>query len=187
MLNEVKLIGRPARDTPSELETTPGYRRPLPPDLLRQVSRRLQIMTLVGAGLWILGVSLGHVADHTLNPEGPRWAQINLSDLIAAGSVALSLALFFYLRKGDRDPAAVINLSLAYMIVTALAIAVMLHWGMAPSEKLDPQPMITWIGAGDPHVRGHCPCAALEVVSGWISCRLDGSDRHGARTGRWSL
>jgi serine/threonine-protein kinase len=91
-------------------------------------------------------VGIGHFAFHSIAPEDPRWSQLNITDLIAVGSVALSLALFFYLQKGDRNPAAVINLSLAYMIVTALAIAVMLHWGLAPRDKLDMTPMISWIG-----------------------------------------
>jgi serine/threonine-protein kinase len=103
-------------------------------------------MALVGAGLWTLGTGLGRLADYSLNPADPRLAKVNVVDLIAAGSVALSLGLFFYLRKGNRNPAAVINLSLAYMIVTALGIAVMLHWGMPPGDKLDVEPMITWIG-----------------------------------------
>jgi hypothetical protein len=143
---ETQLIGRPASTTPAELKTTAGHRRPLPADLLRQASRRLQILALVGAGLWTSGVGLGHFALHSMAPEDPRWAQINITDLTGVVSVALSLGLFFYLRKGDRNPAAVINLSLAYMIVTALAIAFMLHWGMAPRDKLDVSPMITWIG-----------------------------------------
>ena len=140
-----RLIGLP-RDTPSELKSAAGHSKPLPADLLRQASRRLQIMALVGAGLWTLGVGLGHFALHSISPDDPRWAQFNISDLIAVGSVSLSLALYFYLRKGDRDPAGVVNLSLAYMVVTALALAFMLHWGLAPRDKLNVRPMITWIG-----------------------------------------
>jgi eukaryotic-like serine/threonine-protein kinase len=143
---DAKLIGLPARDTPPDLKSGAGHPKPLPADLLRQASRRLQIMALVGAGLWTLGVGLGHFALHSMSPDDPRWAQFNISDLIAVGSVSLSLALYFYLRKGDRDPAGVVNLSLAYMVVIALALAFMLHWGLAPRDKLDVRPMITWIG-----------------------------------------
>jgi eukaryotic-like serine/threonine-protein kinase len=145
-MSETKLIGRPASTTPAELRTTAGHRRPLPADLLRQASHRLQIMALVGAGLWTLGVGLGHFALHSIDPGDPRWARVNITDLIAVGNVALSFALFFYLRKGNRNPGGVINLSLAYMVVTALGIAVMLHWGLAPRDKLDMRPMISWIG-----------------------------------------
>src|SRR4051812_2034252 len=141
-----KLIGLPRGDTPAELRTTAGHRRELPPDLLRQVSRRLQILALVGAGLWTFGVGLGHLALHSIDPQDPTWSRLNITDLIAIGSIALSFALFFYLRKGNRDPSAVVNLSLAYMVVTALAIAVTLHWSLAPRDQIDIRPMITWIG-----------------------------------------
>ena len=110
-MSDAKLIGLPARDTPPDLKSATGHPKPLPADLLRQASRRLQIMALVGAGLWTLGVGLGHFALHSISPDDPRWAQFNISDLIAVGSVGLSLGLFFYLRKGDRDPAGVVNLS----------------------------------------------------------------------------
>jgi eukaryotic-like serine/threonine-protein kinase len=143
---EAKLIGPPDRETPSELRTTAGHRRTLPADLLRQASRRLQILALVGAGLWTLGVGIGHFAFHSLDPSDPRWSRVNITDLLAVGNVALSFALYFYLRKRDRNPDSVINLSLAYMVVTGLGLAVLLHWGLAPRDHIDVQPMITWIG-----------------------------------------
>jgi eukaryotic-like serine/threonine-protein kinase len=146
IMPETKLIARPTSTTPQELRTTAGHRRALPADLLRQTSRRLQIMALVGAGLWTLGVGIGHFALHTLTPDDPRWSRLNITDLIAVANVALSLALYVYLRKGDRNPAGVVNLSLAYMVVTALGLSLMLHWGLAPRDRLDMTPMISWIG-----------------------------------------
>jgi hypothetical protein len=144
---EPKLIGRPARgETPVELSSLAGRTWSLPADLLRQTSKRLQIMALVGAGLWTFGVGIGHYAYHAINPEDPRWSRFNITDLIAVFSVSLSLALFFYLRRRERNPAAVINLSLAYMVVTAFALAVMMHVGLAPRDRMDVTPMITWIG-----------------------------------------
>jgi serine/threonine-protein kinase len=146
MLNQPNLITRPAEYTPAQLNATAG-RTPLPPDLLRQASRRLQIIALVGAGLWTLGTALGRLAP--LNPDAPRLAQANVSDVIAAVSVTLSLGLFFYLRKGDRNPAAVINLGLAYMVVTALGVALLEHWGLAPADNRyisNVLPTISWIG-----------------------------------------
>src|SRR3954467_8332476 len=112
MPNDPKLIARPEKETPTELRSTAGRRRPLPPDLLRQASRRLQIMALVGAGLWTLGVGLGHLALHSVDPGDPRWTRFGITDFIAVGSVVLSLALFFYLRKASRNPAGIVNLSL---------------------------------------------------------------------------
>jgi serine/threonine-protein kinase len=149
---EPMLIGRPARgETPVELRSLAGRRHTIPADLLRQVSRRLQILALIGAGLWITGVGIGHIAFHRLNPADPRWTHFRGTDLIATASVALSLALFFYLRRGDRDPGIVVNLALGYMIAIAFALAMMLHWGLAPARArtltpVELAPMITWIG-----------------------------------------
>jgi eukaryotic-like serine/threonine-protein kinase len=145
MGHEAKLIGRP-RETPAELRTSGGYQRALPADLLLQASGRLQIMALVSAGLWVFGSGLGRLAFHALYPQDPGPAHLDISELIALGSVALSFALFFYLRRATRNPEVVINLGLAYMVVTSLALAGLLHWGLAPRGKMDMEPMITWIG-----------------------------------------
>src|ERR671914_3109238 len=95
---DTKLIGRPANTTPSDLKSTRG-RRQLPPDLLRQASRRLQILALIGAALWILGPGLGHLALYLTTPEDPRWAQFGTTDAIAAVEALIGLGLFGYLRS----------------------------------------------------------------------------------------
>ena len=173
---EPKLIGREARsETPVELRSVAGRRQALPADLLRQTSRRLQIMSLVGAGLWTLGVGIGNLAFHSTAPEDPRWSRLNITYLIAAANVALSLALYFYLRKRERDPASVVNLSLAYMIVTGLGLAIMLHWGIAPRNAMDVTPDDHLDRPGDSHVRGHRPRSALEDAAGRVPGCLHGS------------
>jgi eukaryotic-like serine/threonine-protein kinase len=118
----------------------------MPDDLLRQASRRLEILALIGAALWLLAPSLAHVAYHATSPASPLWQQFRVTDTIAAASIATSLALFFYLRKRNRDPMFVMDLSLAYMVATAVAAGIMLHWGPVPRKALDTSPMITWIG-----------------------------------------
>jgi serine/threonine-protein kinase len=143
---ETKLIGLPARDTPTELKTASGHRRRLPPDLLRQASGRLQILSLVGAGLWILGPGLAHLALFLSNPENPRWAQFGASEIICTVGVAISLALYAYLRSGHRDPARVMNLALGYMVACAALIGLMIHWEPAWATPMDARPMITWTG-----------------------------------------
>ncbi|HEV8453627.1 MAG TPA: serine/threonine-protein kinase [Gemmatimonadales bacterium] len=142
---ETKLIGLPARETPSELKSTAGHRRPFPADLLRQASRRLQILALVGAALWILGPALGHLALYLTHPENPRWAQFGATDLICTAGVLISLAVFVYTRTGDHDPAFVMDLALVYMVGCAAASGLMIHWGPVSSTPADTRPMITWI------------------------------------------
>src|SRR5688572_481336 len=113
---EAKLIGRPASSTPSDLKSTRG-RRQLPPDLLRQASRRLQILALIGAALWIFGPGLAHLALYLTTPEDLRWARFGTTDAIAAVEALIGLNLYLYLRRRDRDPTHILDLALVYMVV----------------------------------------------------------------------
>ena len=146
-MTEPKLIGRPAPEsTPTALKSTRGRRRDLPPDLLRQASRRLEIMALVGTVLWILGPILGHIAFHSREPENPKWLHLIPTDLVALGTAVVSLALVFYLRKVKHDPAFVVDLSLVYMVLSAVVIGTVMHWASPDDKQLPLLPMITWIG-----------------------------------------
>jgi eukaryotic-like serine/threonine-protein kinase len=138
-----KLIGLPAQTTPADLRTSQGYRRQLPADLLRQASRRLQILALVGASLWVLGPAFGHLALGLSQPNDPRWAEFGTIDKIAALGVAISLAVFLYTRIRERNPRFVMDLALIYMVASAGCIGLMIHWGSSATE-MDPTPMITW-------------------------------------------
>ncbi len=126
------------------MKSTPGRRR-LPPDLLRQASRRLEIMALIATVLWVLGTVLGHLAFHATTPDDPRWAEVLPTDLIAIGGAVMSLALFLYIRRGNHDPAFVMDLGLVYMVVSAATIGILMHWGEAV-EELTVNPTITWVG-----------------------------------------
>jgi eukaryotic-like serine/threonine-protein kinase len=144
-MTDAKLIGRPASTTPSDQKSTRGRRR-LPPDLLRQASRRFQILALIGAALWILGPGLGHLALYLTSPEDPRWAQFGTTDAIAAVESLIGLNLYFYLRRRDRDPVRLLDLALVYMVVCAVGIALMFHLGPPGVTPVNTQPMISWIG-----------------------------------------
>src|ERR671934_2588324 len=80
---QTERIAQPRRETPSELRTTTGYRRRLPEDLLRQASRRVEIIALIGAALWTLGPALGHLAIYISQPGNPRSTQFQALDVIA--------------------------------------------------------------------------------------------------------
>ncbi len=129
-----KLIGRLARETITGPRTTPGPRK-LPGDLLRQASRRVEIMAFVAGGLWILAPALGHVALYFAEPVDPRWARFNVVDGIATSCLAISVALYAYLRTGKRDPAFVMDLALAYMVVMAFGIGVLWCGSASPSAR----------------------------------------------------
>jgi len=105
----------------SSAKPSQSGRRPraLPPDLLREASRRLGIMCLVACGLWTLATVLGHLAVRSMSHGDPQWLHLGGPDAISALSVLASVVLFFYTRRGDRDPRSVLDLGLAYMVFTA--------------------------------------------------------------------
>jgi tRNA A-37 threonylcarbamoyl transferase component Bud32 len=142
---DAKLIARPASATPAEVKTPTGGRR-LPSDLLRQASRRLEIVALIATVLWPVGTVLGHLAFHATNPGDPRWAQILPSDVVAAVGGVMSLGLFLYLHfhKADHGPAFIMDLGLVYLVVLAAFVGILMHWNdVRPS--MDTGPVITWI------------------------------------------
>ena len=144
---ERRLIDRVSRETPAELRASGRRRaRPLPEDLLRQASQRLQIMALVGSALWIVGTVLGHVAYHSSHPDDPSWSTVQVPDLVAVASATLGLALLAWLRLRPPDPAAVPTIGLMYMVATTFAIGVMIHWGRRLTGPIDVDAQITWVG-----------------------------------------
>jgi len=144
---QAKLIGQRQRETPSESSgSRAGQQRRLPPDLLRQASKRLQILALIGAALWALGPGLGHLALYLTSPQDPRWGQFGTTDAIAAVSILIGLSLYGYLRHRDHDPAFIMNLALVYLIVCAAGIALLFHMGPPGVTPVDTEPMISWIG-----------------------------------------
>jgi eukaryotic-like serine/threonine-protein kinase len=143
---ETRLIGLPAQDTPPELRTSQGYRRRFPPDLLRQASRRLEILALVGASLWILGPAFGHLALALNQPNDARWSHLGPTDTIAMVGVLISLSAFLFARNRDWNPELLMDLALGYMVACAACIGLMIHWGPPSGTPIDTRPMITWTG-----------------------------------------
>jgi hypothetical protein len=121
-----QLIGPVQGGTPAEPGVSRGRTRPLPYDLLKEASRRLEIMSLLAAALWILGtvgdrlvlVAMGNLS----------WRQWHATDSISAVSVLVSLGLFVYIRSGDRDPIFILDLGRAYMVGMSLALGLVIHW-----------------------------------------------------------
>jgi eukaryotic-like serine/threonine-protein kinase len=92
----------------------------LPADLLDQASRRLGIMCLVVAGLWIANF----VVWHFLQPpptKMPDIAILRLFDMLAMVGVVISLALYWYSRRSGRDPRLLLNLGLGYELLVAFS------------------------------------------------------------------
>lgn len=103
-------------------------------------------MSLVGAVLWIVGTILGRLAMQSMQAGESSWLPLTLGDAIAAVSAVASLGLFVYTRRPNRDPQRVLDVGLAYMVLTALALGVTFHTGpILPTLSVAPQ--LSWIGA----------------------------------------
>jgi len=103
-------------------------------------------MSLVAAGLWTVGTILGHVAFRSMQVEGSHWLDLSTADAIAAASIVASLLLFAYTRTADTEPRRILDLGLAYMVLTALALGLIVHSGPIVSTTAV-SPQISWTGA----------------------------------------
>jgi eukaryotic-like serine/threonine-protein kinase len=170
-----RILGAMARDTPSDLTVTTGGRpRRLPDDLLRQASKRLQILALVGAGLWVLGPALGHLALHLAEPQNSEWTTFRVLDAIAVFAFATSIALYYYVGHTTRDPAFVLDLSLVYLVLTAIDLGVMIHWGPVTVAPTVPRPMISWIGPVILMTAAIVPAEPRKMlVAGFLAASMD--------------
>ncbi len=147
-----QLILPPRGSTPPALSDSQGRHRTLPPDLLREASQRLGILSLLGAVLWFLGTLLGHISLRAQTPPGDtRWRSIVLPvDAIAAVSIVASLALYWYTRR-HRSSRISLDLGLAYMIASSFGIGLLFHLGVIflgehpPGNRII-SPEITWVG-----------------------------------------
>ncbi len=146
-MSKPRLIGPlRASSTTDVLRLTSGGRT-LPYDLLQEASDRLGIMSLLGAVLWALGTIFYHFAMRALaSPGDTRWMQLSPTDTIAVAAAIVSVALFFYTRKANCDPKFILDLGLVYLVLTAMAIALVMHWEPVP-QGAPVTPTVTWIGA----------------------------------------
>lgn len=141
-----RLIRPPTDATPADPGAARGRPRALPDDLLREASARLGIMSLVVAGLWVVGTILGRLAVQSMRYGDSKGVGLTLGDAIAAVSVLASLLLFVYSRAPNRDPRRILDLGLVYMVLTALALGLTFHSGPV-LRTLSVAPQISWIGA----------------------------------------
>jgi serine/threonine-protein kinase len=119
------------------------HRRPLPDDLVKQASQRLEIIALLAAVLWIFSTVLYHVID-LRNAGNTSWMSFQSSDVLVGVGATISIALFFYVRHSSRDPRFILDLGLAFLVATAAIVGLILHWSPLPHSSMNPA--ISWIG-----------------------------------------
>jgi eukaryotic-like serine/threonine-protein kinase len=145
-MSDPHLIGPLPVSTPAALRRSRSHGRGLPEDLLKAASLRLGIMSLLFAVLWVIGSIGGHIAGRVLYPDNPRWWQFDTTDEIALAAVIVSLALYAYIRRGEKDPRFILDLGLGYLVFTAFALGVLFHLGGVPVSGTG-LPEISWVGA----------------------------------------
>jgi eukaryotic-like serine/threonine-protein kinase len=137
---DVRLVGRVPSSTGAE-RSRRWRSRPVPEDLLRRASRRLEIIALLAAVVWTASTILYHVVDRA---GEAGWWGLQSSDALAASAVVMSLALFVYARRASADPRFVLDLGLAYLVAMALISAVIQSWDPPPGTRLTPR--LGWNG-----------------------------------------
>ena len=145
-MSNPRLISPGSASTPADSGISQDRVYSLPYDLLKEASRRLKIMSLIAAALWVLGTVGDRIALLAMTHGDRTWLRPQASDVIAGISVVVSLALFFYIHGGDRDPNFILNLGQVYLVTMAFALGLLVHWAPVPKEW-PVFPMISWIGA----------------------------------------
>jgi eukaryotic-like serine/threonine-protein kinase len=137
-------IAPPPRSTPADLPRT-RRRAALPEDLLREASRRLGVMSLLAAVLWMVGTILYHLVDRIVAESDSTWAMWKPSDTISLICVVVSIALYLYTRRSSREPQFLLDLGLGYMVFMSLMVGLIWHWEPA-MQRSATMPVITWVG-----------------------------------------
>jgi eukaryotic-like serine/threonine-protein kinase len=136
-------IHRGRDTTPASTRAT--HHRVLPPDLLREASRRLGVTAFLLAGLWLAGAVLRHLALAFQADGAPPSLQPDHVDWIAGAIILASVGVVLYTRQADRHPRFVLDLGLGYLVLTAFAIAIIISWQPVPPHA-SVLPMISPIG-----------------------------------------
>jgi len=140
------LIGPVPESTPAGTGPSRASSRSLPYDLLKDAKKRLEIMSLLAAALWILGTLGDRIALLAMTHGDRTWLHWQPTDAITISGVIISLAIFFYLRKSNRDPEFMLDLGPVYLVSMGLLLGLLIHWFPVPSTW-PISPMISWIGA----------------------------------------
>ena len=99
-------------------------------------------MSLVGAALWVLATSLGHVGSGVPFPQ--------TLDLVAGVSALASVGLFVYSRRIRGNAQFILDLGLGYIVLTAFALGFSAHLSPLGTPEVlaswKPESEMSWIG-----------------------------------------
>ena len=131
-------------------EPTPAPGRPpttrlstrLPQDLVNDLLKRLALFSLIGMGLWTTGLLI----DQIVNLVMPGVYQYTgwKPRLLEIVGIIVSGLMYVYVRYSPHAPETKINVSLAYLILNAAAIAALNSWVAPPPLKAE-MVQVSWI------------------------------------------
>jgi serine/threonine-protein kinase len=139
-----RLIRQQTPVSPAGSSPSRSREREIPADLLEEAAQRVSIIALTGVALWLVGWLLDHVAMHLLYPNERDWYRLYGPDLVVGIAIAASIGLYIFSRTRTVTPKAMLNLGLAYLIITCFEIGVIAHWG--PTQPNGIYPMFSWAG-----------------------------------------
>ncbi len=114
--------------------------RGLPPDLLRQASRRLELVSLMLA----VACSFTFVLANSLRSAGWRAQPHHvLHNVISLTLILVSMALFWRCRQGRLETVRLLDLGLLYEVLVALGISLLDH--LAPMSADRPLDSVSWL------------------------------------------
>jgi hypothetical protein len=145
-------LSRPRQIRP-DAGSTPGWRerlfahraKALPDDLLRDASRRLQVIALLFIVLWVVGTVLYRLELHVHDPASDRWISWQGDDNFSILGILIAVAFYAFSRKPDRDPRLVLDMGLVFLVLMSFIIAMMIHW-MPMSQGMPVGASISWLG-----------------------------------------
>ncbi len=140
---DTRLILPPAG---SSSPPTGGRVREIPEDLLREAANRLRLSALIGVVLWLVGLTLDHLARQALEPDNPAWRQLHAGDAVAAVGILTSLGFYLYARYSRRPPRFMLDLGLVYLVLTSFSLAIIAHVGSGVHTATI-QPTFSWVAS----------------------------------------
>jgi tRNA A-37 threonylcarbamoyl transferase component Bud32 len=126
-MSRTRIIEPRVRTQSSEsgLDTAAGR---LPDALVSDQVQRLAVCTLVGFGLWTYGLTMDTIVRPlTVAPVIPR---LNL--VVEALSIALSAAMFLYVRYAPHTPSTKTDAGLVYFVLNAIGVSLLNYWVFQP-------------------------------------------------------
>ena len=173
-MKDPKLIRPNIRTTPGWHKRLFGPRdRAVPDDLLRDASRRLQVIAVLLMVLWLVGSVLWRLALHTQQPDSTRWIRWQGDDNFSILGLLVAVAFYLFSRKPDRDPKLVIDLGLVFLVLTSFIVAMMVHWAPVHDSR-PPVPNISWLGAAVLIFAAIIPSTSVKTVAaGFIAVSMN--------------